>query len=152
MLVIPALGRLRQDDRTFVPVGLIPSKYHKKKKRRQKTQCLAGRQRNSLGMMTVKEVPPTGLLTRAATAKVPTGWTQGCCLETCQAPPKSSAASWRFSTVSGHTILTIHVCLWQRQRGHVHLQINSFQLYQEIKGTESQTLLNFRYAHHPHPQ
>lgn len=32
MLVIPALGRLRQDDRTFVPVGLIPSKYHKKKK------------------------------------------------------------------------------------------------------------------------
>lgn len=63
MLVIPALGRLRQDDRTFVPVGLIPSKYHKKKKKRgQKTQCLAGRQRNPLGMMTVKEVPPTGLL------------------------------------------------------------------------------------------
>lgn len=30
MLVFPALGRLRQDDRTFVPVGLIPSKYHKK--------------------------------------------------------------------------------------------------------------------------
>lgn len=58
MLVIPALGRLRQDDRTFVPVGLIPSKYHKKKKRGQKMQCLAGRQRNSLGMMTVKEVHP----------------------------------------------------------------------------------------------
>lgn len=30
MLAFPALGRLRQDDRTFVPVGLIPSKYHKK--------------------------------------------------------------------------------------------------------------------------
>lgn len=26
-LVIPAPGRPRQDDRTFVPVGLIPSKY-----------------------------------------------------------------------------------------------------------------------------
>lgn len=30
VLAFPALGRLRQDDRTFVPVGLIPSKYHKK--------------------------------------------------------------------------------------------------------------------------
>lgn len=31
MPVIPACERLRQDNREFVPVDLIPSKYHKKK-------------------------------------------------------------------------------------------------------------------------
>lgn len=46
-LVIPALGRPRQDDRTFVTVGLIPSKYHRKKGEDRK-QCPAGRRPHPL--------------------------------------------------------------------------------------------------------
>lgn len=90
-LVIPALGRPRQDDRTFVPVGLIPSKYHRKKGEDRK-QCPAGRRWSYGG---------------GATVKFPTS------LETRQAFPKSSAASARFSSVSGHTILTVQVRLRQ---------------------------------------
>lgn len=42
-LVIPAFGRPRQDDRTN-PVGLIPSKYHRKKGGDRK-QCPARKPR-----------------------------------------------------------------------------------------------------------
>lgn len=41
-LVIPALGRPRQDDRTFVPVGLIPSKYTGKRERTERAQQEGG--------------------------------------------------------------------------------------------------------------
>lgn len=48
MLINPALGRLRQD-RIFKTCGLVLSKCHRgaKKKRGQKTQYPAGRQRDT---------------------------------------------------------------------------------------------------------
>lgn len=100
-LVIPALGRPRQDDRTFVPVGLIPSKYHRKKGEDRK-QCPAGRRPHPLDAS-----PWRWSYGGGATVKFPTG------LETRQAFPKSSAASARLSSVSGHTILTVQVRLRQ---------------------------------------
>lgn len=84
--------------------------------------------------------------------KFPTGRTQGCCLETCQAFPKSSAASARFSSVSGHTILTVQVRLRQWATGGTcTFTEQCLPTLLGKKGDRVQTLLNFRYAHHPYP-
>lgn len=72
--------------------------------------------------------------------------------ETCQAFPKSSAASARFSSVSGHTILTVQVRLRQWATGGTcTFTEQCLPTLLGKKGDRVQTLLNFRYAHHPYP-
>lgn len=83
MLVIPALGSLRQDDRTFSCLWFGPQQVPpQEKKRGQKTAPSRKAEEPFMKDKRVKAAPAHWiLLPHMATVNVPPGWTQGCCLK-----------------------------------------------------------------------